>query len=161
MKKQLLILLLVCISVYCHSEGKQPELQPALVGLYVKDIGESITWYKDTLGFELLSKDEYPDYGLKIAFLEREGFELELVENKSSVTRESLLGKGVNQTSIVGFMKLSFKVSDVNSFHKKIKSNNTKFFKKISVSNRNKLNKYFIVMDPDDNLIHFYGKDNS
>jgi methylmalonyl-CoA/ethylmalonyl-CoA epimerase len=56
-------------------------LIPAHVGLSVNNAEQSIEWYRNVLGFELVKDDGFvPPLQARVCFLERDGFQLELFE---------------------------------------------------------------------------------
>jgi len=58
------------------------KLKPLHVGISVKNIDESIRWYKDVLLFELVSRMYVPPLEATIAFIKNGDFEIELFEYK-------------------------------------------------------------------------------
>jgi len=159
MKNILLIVFLSVLSVdvLCQNtmNGLPFTLSPSLVAIQVSNIDSSEIWYKNSLGFALKDKKEFPDYGLKISFLELNGFELELVENKKSISRAELIKNYPKDSEIQGFAKLTFRVNNIDSADTFLKKLGVKYLFNLQKSNiPNKENqKWLIVSDPDGNWI--------
>jgi len=60
------------------------------IGIQTKNLDESVKFYSDNLGFTLLRKEEIPESNLRIAFLEREGAYVELLESRTMATSTGL-----------------------------------------------------------------------
>jgi len=54
---------------------------PHHVGIVVKDFDASIKWYKEKIGFELISQTKNEEFGLKIGFIKSGKFSIELFES--------------------------------------------------------------------------------
>lgn len=65
--------------------GNNIEITPLHVGISVADIEESITWYKEILGFELLSQTYAVPLKCKVAFLRNSSFEIELFQHDETI----------------------------------------------------------------------------
>ena len=70
------------------------------VGISVRNIEESIEWYKNKLGFELLQSKDFEELKSKIASVKREDFEIELFEHHKTIAipEERLMPKSDIQT---------------------------------------------------------------
>ncbi len=94
-------------------QGGPPRgLRPYLVAISVANLDESIAWYEKALGLRTADKKSFPEQGLKVAFLESEGFRLELVELKGSVSPASCTDV-TNPAALRGFGKYAFRVDDL------------------------------------------------
>ncbi|MBA4319280.1 MAG: hypothetical protein C0412_12840 [Flavobacterium sp.] len=130
-------------------------LTPSLVAIQVANIDSSINWYKKMLGFSETDKKEFSDYGMKIAFMKLNGFELELVENKKSIARTKILKDYPKESEIQGFAKLAFRVSDIETADSHLKKMGAKYLYNLRKSNiSSKPNQRFlIVSDADGNWV--------
>lgn len=61
-------------------------LQPNLLVLEVANRDASARWYVENLGFAVSAHRELPVSGMRAAFLERDGFRLEVVERRDGIT---------------------------------------------------------------------------
>jgi len=87
-------------------------LRPYLVAISVANLDESVAWYEKALGLRTADRKSFPEQGLKVAFLESEGFRLELVELKGSVSPGSCTDV-TNPAALRGFGKYAFQVDDL------------------------------------------------
>lgn len=85
-------------------------------GISVYNIEESIKWYSDNLGFEVLKDDGYvPPLGAKIVFMEKDGFQIELFEydEPKKLPSERLTPNSDLQT--VGTKHIAFATDDMDA----------------------------------------------
>jgi len=61
------------------------KITPLHIGISVADIEESITWYREMLGFEMLSNDYVEPLKCRIAFLGNGGFAIELFQHDDTI----------------------------------------------------------------------------
>ncbi len=133
---QLTITLLFLLSVNIFCQDNIPfTLSPSLIAIQVSNIDSSEAWYKNNLGFVVKDKKEFPDYGLKISFLELNGFGLELVENKKSISRSELIKNYPKESEIQGFAKLTFKVDNIDAADSHLKKMGVKYLFNLQKSN--------------------------
>lgn len=131
-------------------------VKPHLIALSVVSLDRSIDWYQLHFGFELTSKNQYPDYKLEIAMLELAGFRLELIQHGDSISPEAVLPDKANPATLQGIVKLAFWVDDVKGQAEDFRSANTVF--KMDPSHDAESNTIsFIVVDPDGNWIQLFG----
>lgn len=152
----------------CHNErSKQSvELKANLVGVCVENIETSLLWYVEKLDFEVEKEIlEYPEYGLKQAFLKSGNFHLELVELEDSYKSNELLSGG--QEVLGGMNKLGLKLGNFEEkFEQLQKLDDVEFLTDIGELPPSSLSidwpaHYFLIKDPDGNYIQFFdgGKD--
>jgi len=136
-------------------------IKPSLVAISVANIDETIKWYQDNLGFVVKEKKDFPQFSLRIAFLELNGFEMELIEEKKSVSLpmiQKCLPEAEDGTKIQGFVKLAFTAEDVEALATRLKSKGVRFQMDITKSNRKEGVKFFIVRDNNGNWVQFFEK---
>jgi methylmalonyl-CoA/ethylmalonyl-CoA epimerase len=100
------------------AESKRPlaTAHPYLMSLSVADLDLSVRWYCEMLGFRETRRLNLPDSSLRISFLELNGFRLELVEFKNSVSLAAIQSKFPivdDRAKVQGFGKLAFAVTSV------------------------------------------------
>ena len=99
------------------------ELKPLHVGISVKDLEESLKWYKEVLSFELVSKTEVPFLGAIIAFIRNGDFEIELFEYKEPRALPEERRHPDEDLKTIGTKHVAFQVSNyaqmIDSFRKK------------------------------------------
>lgn len=130
--------------------------RPFLIALQVDDLERSMAWYRDVLGFYQTDKKEFKEYGLKIGLMKLDDFELELVENNKSENKVDVLKK-LNAVEITGFAKVAFRIPDVAEHYRKLAEKNVDVKVKLSDSNINPSEQFFIIADPDGNWLQYVG----
>jgi catechol 2,3-dioxygenase-like lactoylglutathione lyase family enzyme len=130
-------------------------IRPYLLALTVAKAEASAAWYRDRLGFRELSRGDYPEHGLRIIFLERDGFRLELIENSKSfpITRH-VPGYRRMSSLLQGVSKMAFRVDNADALAGRLKAEGVTFLFPLSTDGRMKL-RHFIVADPDGNPVQF------
>ena len=129
------------------------DFAPALVAISVGDLKASEQWYERNAGFALKSEQAFPH--VAIAILEREGFQLELVQLESSVAPVQIV-PGDNPARIRGFGKLAFRVRDIDATAARLRANGVTF----QMQPRDDVKegtRSFIVLDSEGNWIQFLG----
>jgi catechol 2,3-dioxygenase-like lactoylglutathione lyase family enzyme len=143
--------LLVLTALACS----QATFAPALVALSVGDIKASEQWYARNAGFALKWERAFPDAHLAIALMERERFQLELVQLDGSVAPVQLV-PGTNPARIRGFGKIAFRVADVDAEAAHLRANGVKFQLEPR-DDADQRTRSFIVLDNEGNWIQFIG----
>jgi catechol 2,3-dioxygenase-like lactoylglutathione lyase family enzyme len=88
--------------------------RPYLVALSVADARGMHRWYSEALGFHTLRAPYSPVPGVVAAFLELNGFRLELLQLSGSRSRVTAMPDSSNSASLHGFVKLGLSVDDVD-----------------------------------------------
>jgi catechol 2,3-dioxygenase-like lactoylglutathione lyase family enzyme len=148
------LITLFCVS-FLDLKGQvtQPGLTPDLISIISKDIVKSSKWYQENLGFKLIKTMDFPEYdSLKIHFLERDGFKIEIVEKKKAEARSRF--SSFENPLLQGFNKISFKVSDIKTLAKTLSDRKVNFKTKVFHDEVFKLTS-FIIEDPEGNLLQF------
>jgi catechol 2,3-dioxygenase-like lactoylglutathione lyase family enzyme len=153
--KYLITMLLIVVSATVIS-AQSADDRPFLVAAQVSNLDQSIAWYTDFLEFKLTDKKSYAEYGMKIAMLQRDGFQLELVENVRTKPKEEALKK-LEADEITGFAKIAFRSADIRSLYKRLQDKKAEFRVVLRDSNLNDKEHFFIMADPDGNWIQFVG----
>lgn len=135
--------------------------EPKLVAICVQDIKASVNWYTQKLGFEVEQNiKEYPDYGLKLAFLRAGDFHLEILEKANSIKQSEFLTTRENYLG--GVFKVGFILSDLEAKYNELKNmQEVEFLTGIGALPENKLSikwptHHFLIKDPDGNFIQFF-----
>lgn len=135
-------------------------LEPYLIALSVRDVDQAVGWYQDHLGFERYKSMDLPDYGMRIAFLEHNGFKLELIEKQNSLPLKERLPDLEDEIFVHGYKKLAFCVQDVEALAARLKAAGVKFLFDVSEDETDpeRRVKWCMVTDPDGNWIQFFQK---
>ena len=75
----------------------------------VANLEESIRWYCDILGFRVMQQHDFAEFHAKLAFLESNGIEIELVESENC-TQLRRLNPPIEHVRVQGISQLSFRV---------------------------------------------------
>ena len=140
-------------------QASQPsEISPYLVALSVRNVDASYAWYRTHLGFEVMRLPYSYAPGMRVGFLRRGEFRLELVEAAGSRPRSAALPDTTNQMSplsLQGFYKLGFQVPDLDALvaHFRTAGIAPRFG---PTSDSSFQVRFFIVADPDGNWVQFF-----
>ena len=83
------------------------------VGATVRDLDASIAWYRDTLGFELLSTYGWP--GVRAAFIGRGDIRIELFQNEAATPMSEDRRRPDTNLKIGGIGHLALAVADLEA----------------------------------------------
>jgi catechol 2,3-dioxygenase-like lactoylglutathione lyase family enzyme len=131
---------------------------PYLVGISVADVDASVKWYEENLGFKTIKRMELPQYDLRLAFLELNGFRVELIENKKSFSIKKYVpdyqdGSGLLQ----GMAKVGFLVNKIDPIAESLKKRGVPFVVELREDKEFAV-KFFIIQDNSGNLIQYFQK---
>jgi|GEM_PF-5214267 len=129
-------------------------LRPYLLAISVASLDTSVNWYQDNLGFKIVRRAEAPDHTIKMVNVERDGFQIEIVENTSAISVQQKL-PGIDGDLVRGFKKIAFRVDDISRWASELKSKKAVFRYDIRDS-ASFPGKWFIIEDPDGNWIQFF-----
>lgn len=130
-------------------------VQPYFSAVVVTNAEKSSEWYQSVLGVKLRNVNENVERGSKIVVLSSGNVMLELIEVNSRVLPNDVLRGKPEQTLIVGFTKVGFRVTDLDAAVRRLTDLKVKFFGDVyldPVSSK----RSFLVQDPDNNLIQFF-----
>lgn len=137
-----------------------PGARPCLVAISVADLDKSVKWYQDTLKFSVTKRLDLPKYSMRIAFLDLNGFQIEMIESKESVSFAGLQKRFPavdDRAKIQGFCKIGFRVEKIDIVAADLKTRGIIFQRDIQ-TDAELHEKWFIISDPDDNWIQFFEK---
>lgn len=132
-------------------------VRPVLVGIYAQNYDETVSWYKSNLGFETVREVVNEGVNLRIGFLDNGAFELEIYcdivpgPTAKRLTRDRFGMPGE------GFVKLAVETRDIRRLAATLSANDAEFVQEIKESDRKPGQSWFIVQDPDGNLIQVFG----
>ena len=141
-----------------RSASPTAEATAVWAGIVVARLDVSTAWYRDKLGFKLARSMDLPAYKVRIAFLELNGFTLELVEFQSSVSFETVkarIAELEDRDHLQGFAKLGFRIPDVDALASALKAGGVKL-RMEPTDERELHDRFFLVEDPDGNTLQFF-----
>jgi methylmalonyl-CoA/ethylmalonyl-CoA epimerase len=127
-------------------------LAPYLMAISVSNLDSTVSWYRTLLGFRVMRAPYAPVPGLRIAFLIRDDFRLELLEAAGSGPRRLALPDTTRDISLQGFTKLAFQVTGIDSLASRLRQRGVRFVFGPATDTAFRI-RHFIVADPDGNLI--------
>jgi len=159
--RRLPLLIFFSLSIAANAQTNDAqEFQVKLLAISVSDINTSIDWYQK-LGFKLEDAiQEYPDYNLQIAFLKQGDFYLEILEQGGALKASELLPS--EDSYLGGIFKLGFSVQNIQRLYDDLKpQEDIAFLTSIGDLPPSNLpidwpNQYFLIRDPDGNMIQFF-----
>jgi methylmalonyl-CoA/ethylmalonyl-CoA epimerase len=131
---------------------------PYLMSLSVANLDLSVRWYCEMLGFRETRRLNLPDSSLRISFLELNGFRLELIEFKNSVSLAAIQSKFPavdDRAKVQGFGKVAFAVTSVRDAAALLKRKEVKFVREVT-QEKDTGETWFIVEDVDGNWLQFF-----
>jgi catechol 2,3-dioxygenase-like lactoylglutathione lyase family enzyme len=142
------------------AEGHSPlaTVRPYLMSLSVANLDLSARWYREMLGFRETRRLNMPGSSLRISFLELNGFPLELIEFKDSVSLAAIRSKFPavdDRAKVQGFGKLAFVVTSVGEVAASLKSKKVKFVREVT-QEKDTGETWFIIEDVDGNWLQFF-----
>lgn len=160
----LLLTFLVSQATACEQEApsSMPNIfQPQLMAIVVENLEQSLNWYAQVLEGTLERPiDSFPDYGLRIAFLQVGEFHLELIESKTSIQPADLLPN--TDAYLGGWFKMGFMLSDIKTKYDQLKGIDALDFVtgigELPASNLPITwpTQFFLLKDPDGNYVQFF-----
>jgi len=160
----LLLTFLVGQATACEQEVSQSPaniFQPQLMAIVVENLEQSLDWYTQVLEGTLEKPvDSFPDYGLRIAFLQVGDFHLELIESTAAIQPADLLPN--TDAYLGGWFKVGFMLSDIKAKYDQLKTIEALDFvtgigelpaTNLSISWPTQ---FFLLKDPDGNYVQFF-----
>ena len=146
---------MLLMSAVCSSAGSN--VKPVLIGIYVLNYQESVSWYRDNFGFNLTKEIVNDEANLRIIFLDNGEFELEIYADIVSDPNAARLDRSRFGMPGEGFVKLSLDTEDLKHLAVELSDNGVDFVREIKQSDRKPNQSWFMVKDPDGNLIQIFG----
>lgn len=155
-----LLVLFGAFSLLNQASFAQPAspVRPFQMTIMVSDLGRSIAWYKEMLGFGLSEKYNVAQQKSKNAILQLDGFFIELVQKENTCSRD--LVNLPPDAEICGFFKAGFRVNDFENFHRQIKQLHPEQVTDI-ITSQISGSVYFYMVDPDQTMIQIFPSPNA
>jgi catechol 2,3-dioxygenase-like lactoylglutathione lyase family enzyme len=131
-----------------------PSAKPLHLGISVSNLEQSVKWYTENLGFELVKRLDLPEVQFRVAILEYQGFGVELIEVKGSTKNPLSWNQPGPQHRIQGIVHFAFRVDDLSATEKIFRDRGARFACEPTVLEGLGI-KYFHIFDNDGNLIEF------
>ena len=134
-----------------------PDLAPYFTAVLVDDFNESLAWYQDVLGFELIDQTQNKERGFAQANLQRGAALLELIALDSAFSQEQLNDINPDIARVNGFFKIGFSVSNFDEWLAHLTESGVQFNGSVVV-NPQSGKRMVIIKDPDGNRIQLFEK---
>ncbi|HAJ59327.1 MAG TPA: hypothetical protein DCP31_08705 [Cyanobacteria bacterium UBA8543] len=89
-------------------------VQPYAVTISVPNLDEAANWYSERLGFREVQRKDYPELQTSLAFLELNGYRIELIENDNAQPNVARPAPP-RHTAIYGMSQFSFLTRDLRA----------------------------------------------
>lgn len=132
-------------------------LQPGLFALIVADLDASVAWYTRHLGFRVERRVESAEAGVRVAFLDLDGFTLELISKRGSVSLKALEKASKPPRPVRGYLKLGFLARDLGRWAHRFEAAGIALKVPITLDKPTGT-RYFLVEDNEGNCLQFFEK---
>jgi catechol 2,3-dioxygenase-like lactoylglutathione lyase family enzyme len=149
--------LLVLLAVFVIPVNAAEPVKPVLIGIYAQDYDTTIAWYARNFGFEVTREVVNDNVNLKIGFLDNGAFELEIYADITPPVEQRRLSRDRFGMPTEGFVKLSLASADLAALADKLRGNGVEWVRDINTSDRKPGQSWFMIADPDGNLIQVFG----
>lgn len=149
--------LLAILAVFANPVDAAEPVKPVLIGIYAQDYDATVSWYSRNFGFEVTREVVNDNVNLKIGFLDNGAFELEIYADIAPPTDRSRLIRDRFGMPTEGFVKLSLASPDLAALADQLRDNGVEIVRDINTSERKPGQSWFMVADPDGNLIQVFG----
>lgn len=156
MKNIAIISAFLLLLVGFNASGETP-LRPVVIGIYAQNYEDTVGWYIQNFGFETTKEVVNENANLTIGFLDNGAFELEIYADIVPSLEAVRLDRERFGMPREGFVKLSLEATDLQHIAAALSANGVRFVRKINESDRKPDQSWFMVADPDGNLIQVFG----
>jgi hypothetical protein len=126
MRNLLVVITLFCIVTLCPAQQatdvstfKKPT--GIFFALSVTDVEKLSCWYRDKLGFEIVTSGEAPNKIAKFAILRSEGAIIEMVQHRDSKLRTDVFPSSKGAHQVRGIFKVGLVVEDIDQLYQAFK----------------------------------------
>ena len=147
--------LVFLVSMTCVANCQNPEvLKPYFSSIIVSDMNQSLDWYTK-LGFEIVSRNEIKERGLKISNLKSEFGHIELIELRASASPKDLLEGFPDISRMQGFFKIGYVTTQFDDWIEYLQDQSMAV-KEDVVEDPVSGNRMIVFKDPDGNRIQIF-----
>lgn len=132
--------------------GPLINVQNLSASMAVADIDATANWYHEHLGFEIVKRHDFPEYGTRIVFLEVNGFRMELIQDSEMVAFQR--PDPPKHTHFQGVSQLYFLVDDIAAVIEEVKKRPITVAWDLIVVDDLRMKEFFI-RDNEGNIVQF------
>ena len=155
--KSIVIVLASVLLLLGKSAPADIPVRPILIGIYAQDYNDTVSWYSSNFGFETVKEVVNDAANLRIGFLDNGAFELEIYSDIVPAPKIFRLERNRFGMPAEGFVKLSLEAENLQQLAVALRANGVEFVREINESDRKPEQSWFMVKDPDGNLIQVFG----
>ncbi|WP_376093780.1 VOC family protein [Roseomonas sp. CCTCC AB2023176] len=129
-----------------------PDIRPYAVTMSVPDLEATVAWYGEILGFTVERRNSYPEFGTRLAFLRRDAFRIELIEDANArpgIPRPDAPA----HTATYGISQFMFGTDDLADVRRRLAERG--IHPHFEFENAELGVRFFFIRDPNVNLIAF------
>ena len=156
MKNTAIVSAVLFFLVSINASGATP-FRPVVIGIYAQNYESTVEWYIRNFGFETTNEVSNENANVKIGFLDNGVFELEIYADIVASSESVRLDRDRFGMPSEGFVKLSLEADDLRQLADALVANGVPFVREINESDRKPGQSWFMVADPDGNLIQVFG----
>lgn len=150
------VLFISCAQHRAAVSSNPGAFRASLVAISVKNIDSTAAWYGRYLGFRLVEKKDFPDYKMSIGMLEKEGFNIELVQHQDSNPITKYVPNFDNPALIQGYGKIAYAVDNLDHIVTVMKAGSVRFILGVRDS-KDENTGTCIVLDNNGNWVQLIG----
>jgi methylmalonyl-CoA/ethylmalonyl-CoA epimerase len=128
------------------------DIRPYAITMSVPNIETTAAWYDEILGFKIDKTKSYPEFGTRLAFLVRDGFRVELIEDANAVPG-LVRPDAPAHTGTHGFSQFMFGTDDLATVKAKLMEKEVPIH--FEFENAELGVRFLFIRDPNQNLIAF------
>jgi hypothetical protein len=154
------ILILTSVTlIHAQTKPKTTFEKPAGIffALSVSDVESLSQWYRDKLGFEIVTSGEAPNKIAKFAILRSEGAIIEMVQHREAKSRSDIFPAAKGAHQIRGIFKVGLVVEDIDQLYKTFKERDVRIAYEMMPA-KDVAFRSFIIEDAEKNWLQFFGK---
>lgn len=155
--KNMVMILASLIVLLVNSASADNAVKPVLIGVFAQNYDDTVSWYSDNFGFQTVNEVVNDAANLRIGFLDNGAFELEIYSDIVPAPNAVRLDRDRFGMPGEGFVKLSLMAEDLKQLAATLSTNGVEFVRDINESDRKPGQSWFMVKDPDGNLIQVFG----
>jgi arylsulfatase A-like enzyme len=138
--------------------GSDGGLLGAFFALSVSDVGATSAWYRDNLGFRVLTSGEAPNGIAKFAILrDSAGSIIEMIQHREARPLAVAAPSVTGAHQIHGIFKIGFHVADIDQAYRQVKAVSVPIAYELGLAKDVAL-RSFTIRDREGNMIQFFGK---
>jgi methylmalonyl-CoA/ethylmalonyl-CoA epimerase len=128
------------------------DIRPYAITMSVPNIETTAAWYDEILGFKVDKTKSYPEFGTKLAFLIRDGFRVELIED-GKAKPGTVRADAPAHTATHGISQFMFGTDDLAKVKARLAEKRVPIH--FEFENAELGVRFFFIRDPNQNLIAF------